>query len=78
MESKIEELIKRIEELERQILVVKSYYLGHSKGGSSRNLTNRYNELKSTMELVKEIKKDSPEFVAGFKLALDTFEKREI
>lgn len=76
--SNNDDTIRRIEELERQILVVKSYYLGHSKGGSSRNLTNRYNELKSTMELVKEIKKDSPEFIAGFKFALDTFEKRDI
>lgn len=78
MNTENETLINRIENLERQILIVKSYYLGLSKGGSSRNITNRYNEMKNTMNLVEEIKKDSPEFVSGYKFALDTFEKRDI
>ncbi len=74
-ENKFEE---RVSELERQLEIVKAYYLGHSKGGGSREITNRYNEMKSTLSVVTDVKKDNPDFIEGYKFAISVFERRKI
>lgn len=78
MSDPIEKIMERLIEVERQVEIVKGYYLGHSKGGSSREITNRYNEMKATLQDVKALAKDRPDFIEGYEYAIKVFEKRKI
>ena len=69
---------ERLNELERQVEVLKSYYLGYSKVGSSRNLTARYKMLKEYLKVIKNDPSLSREFIQGYESAVNVFDNMSI
>ena len=78
--TQFNDLMKRVSEVERELSIIKSEYLSDTKkvSGNTRELTLRYKEMINNFKTIKEIKKDNPEFIAGYEHALKTFEKRKL
>lgn len=78
--TQFNDLMKRVSELEREMSIVKSEYLSDARkvSGNTRELTLRYREMINNFKTIKDLKKESPDFIAGYEHALKTFEKRKL
>lgn len=78
IEEKLTGLEKDLKDVKEQLHVVKGYYLGYSKGGSSRQITARYNDMKEALKTILVIGKENPDFIKGYEYAIAIFERKDI